>query len=692
MSQESPVNALDSIQLPSLYRSQVVKVAGAILLFAVVYVLLMFLGVGMAILFAMGGVALIGVKLSFITLMLGLGMIGLGLMVVYFLIKFIFTVKKVDRSGFIELKPEDQQELFDFVHSLAEEAGSPKPKRIYISSDVNACVFYDSSFLSMFFPVKKNLLIGLGLVNSLNLSEFKAVIAHEFGHFSQRSMKLGSYVYNVNKIIYNMLFENEGYGKMVEKFASASSYFAIFGWLTVKIVQAFQWILQKLYIVVNKAERGLSRQMEYQADSVSGVICGPRHLITALHRLEIGDSCYQTLLSHYSSWIPENLKPDDMVVQHREMILNYCEMQGLEIKHGLPEIRKDYNGSQFRSRIRIRDKWSSHPDTGEREAYLLSLGLSDTEVNINSPWTLFHHCEMLQKTITTKVFSSVKYESDPEILNLEAFRQKHMVSTIGRSYNKVYNGFYTNRRITPFSADICLRNESTRFTDATHIFTEEICNLPLQMNVLQADINLLFSLESSKSEIKSFELQDKEYSIEDIPDLIKKLEEEREMINQQISTLDREIFIYYLNCCKDGLAEELVNYYNYYFNAIAETDKAYENYREISTTLAPAFEGSLTYPEIAKLVSVVKEVEKRIKDQMSEVTTEPGVDEYISKDQSDKLQKYLNTDHAYCGGLDFRRNELAELNEAMNLFIGVMVEREFRYKLKMLEKQAGLGY
>jgi len=33
--------------------------------------------------------------------------------------------------------------------------------------------FYNSSFWSMFLPVRKNLEIGLGLVNSINISEFK---------------------------------------------------------------------------------------------------------------------------------------------------------------------------------------------------------------------------------------------------------------------------------------------------------------------------------------------------------------------------------------------------------------------------------------------------------------------------------------------------------------------------------------
>ena len=80
----------------------------------------------------------------------------------------------------------------------------------------------------MFFPVRKNLQIGLGLVNIVSVSEFKAVMAHEFGHFSQRSMKVGSYVYNVNKVIFNMLYENESYQKLISGWGSVTGYFSIF--------------------------------------------------------------------------------------------------------------------------------------------------------------------------------------------------------------------------------------------------------------------------------------------------------------------------------------------------------------------------------------------------------------------------------------------------------------------------------
>ena len=54
-----------------------------------------------------------------------------------------------------------------------------------MSPDVNAACMSRTSLVNLFVEPKKDLLIGLGLVNCVNLSEFKAVLAHEFGHFCQ---------------------------------------------------------------------------------------------------------------------------------------------------------------------------------------------------------------------------------------------------------------------------------------------------------------------------------------------------------------------------------------------------------------------------------------------------------------------------------------------------------------------------
>ncbi|WP_435523453.1 M48 family metalloprotease, partial [Chryseobacterium indoltheticum] len=74
----------------------------------------------------------------------------------------------------------------------------------------------------MFFPIQKNLTIGVGLINTTTKQELKAILSHEFGHFSQRSMKVGSYVYNVNQIIFNLVNDDASYRNSIEKFASFS--------------------------------------------------------------------------------------------------------------------------------------------------------------------------------------------------------------------------------------------------------------------------------------------------------------------------------------------------------------------------------------------------------------------------------------------------------------------------------------
>ncbi len=108
-----------------------------------------------------------------------------------FMIKALFFIRRGSGSEDIEVTAAQQPRLFAFLHALADEAGAPKPAHVYLSARVNAAVFYDLSILNLIWPSKKNLEIGLGLVNTLSVSEFKAVCAHEFRHFAQRTMAVG---------------------------------------------------------------------------------------------------------------------------------------------------------------------------------------------------------------------------------------------------------------------------------------------------------------------------------------------------------------------------------------------------------------------------------------------------------------------------------------------------------------------
>lgn len=105
---------------------------------------------------------------------------------------FFFRKSTIDRSGWLEIAEEEEPKLFELIESISKEIGTNFPQKVYLGIGVDAMVFYDSNFRNLFFPSRENLMIGLGLVNSMSESELKAILAHEFGHFTQRSLNVYS--------------------------------------------------------------------------------------------------------------------------------------------------------------------------------------------------------------------------------------------------------------------------------------------------------------------------------------------------------------------------------------------------------------------------------------------------------------------------------------------------------------------
>ena len=345
----------------------------SIIVFIIVYILLLGLAVGLTILCGYLGLGIIASRLSFITLLLGLGIASVGVFILFFLVKFIFKTHKIDRSHLIEITLNEEPKLFQFIQEIVDEVQTDFPKKIYLSSDVNASVFYDSSFWSMFFPIRKNLQIGVGLINTVSEDEFKAILAHEFGHFSQRSMKVGSYVYNVNQVIFNMLYDNDSYGSLAQSWASISGFIAIFVSLAFKIVEAIQWILRQVYGFVNKSYMSLSREMEFHADEVAANVAGSRPLITSLSRLELAGYSFNIVLNYYGGKINQAIKTKDIYPQHR-FVMNYlAKEQDIKLEGNLPQVDINYMSKYNKSKLIIKNQWASHPSNEDRVEALKKL-------------------------------------------------------------------------------------------------------------------------------------------------------------------------------------------------------------------------------------------------------------------------------------------------------------------------------
>src|SRR5262245_10970486 len=161
-----------------------------------------------------------------------------------FMWKALFFVRHRYEIDDIEIKASEQPRLFAFLNRLADEAKAPRPHRVFLSPRVNAAVSYDLSILNLFIPSKKNLEIGLGLVNAVTLGEMKAVLAHEFGHFAQRSMAVGRWVYIAQQIAGGIIARRDALDSFLQGLSRDDIRIAWVGWLLSLIVWSIRSVME----------------------------------------------------------------------------------------------------------------------------------------------------------------------------------------------------------------------------------------------------------------------------------------------------------------------------------------------------------------------------------------------------------------------------------------------------------------
>lgn len=642
------------------FKKEVSGVMGSILLFLVVYIILFLAAVGLAIACVAAGVFVMVNIRNLWMILIGIGLIGVGIMVLIFLVKFLFAVSKFDRSGSIEITEEEQPKLFAFIRQLTKETQTPFPKRIYLSPDVNACVFYDSSFWSMFLPVKKNLQIGLGLVNAVNLSEFKAVMAHEFGHFSQRSMKLGSFVYQVNRVIHNMLFDNKSYASFLRSWASVSDTFAFFAGITARIVQGIQWILQKMYAVVNKSYMRLSREMEFHADAVAASVCGANNCISALQRIELAASGYNIVIAKYDELFKEKLIGKNLYENHRLVLHHLASEFNLNMKNDLPIVSREFLDSNNFSRINFKDQWASHPTMEEREAQLLKTGVV-AETDHQSAWVVFSGREELQEALTNKIYQHVTITEGTQAIDDVQFKQRYLDDEMKFTLPPRYKGFYSGRTSTIFYTSEALAKPLT-YSGFDEIFSAEHTSLPKKIQALEGDIALLRAMEEKQVDSKTFDFDGKKMPRSKATEVREQLEKELLDKKKLLGQLDEQAFIFFYRQAekKSGAAaEELRKDYDDYYRLRRSADEYLEQVSVMFEGLRPIFAGETQPVEAinAQIAGLKEKHEPEFKKRLND-WIELGA--FTSKQ---KIEKFIQSNHAYFSGSSFFDNELAELNE-----------------------------
>lgn len=423
------------------YRQRAWIAVGGLLLFILVYFAL----VGWFVYTGIVQVARAGANAGFAPIFVG----ACSLFLAFFMIKALFFIRKGSAGDGIELKREEQPRLFAFLDRVADETGAPRPHKVYISPSVNAAVFYHLSLFNLIFPSRKNLEIGLGLVNMLNLGELKAVIAHEFGHFAQRTMAVGRWVYTTQQVASHIVARRDALDGFLRGLSRQDLRVAWIGWLLGVIVWALRAIVDFIFRLVIITQRALSREMEMQADRVAVSISGSDALVLALHRLAVADDAWDRTLRFVQSETAAKRPPRDMFdIQH-----------ALADKLGIIYNDPDYSrrpsmpvggGASFRvfetELAQPPRMWSTHPMNHEREANAKSTYLF-APADERSGWLIFDQPQALRERMT----QSIVGETEAAIVDTsETLRQldSHFeVEHLKARYRGLYLGFSPVRHV-----------------------------------------------------------------------------------------------------------------------------------------------------------------------------------------------------------------------------------------------------
>jgi heat shock protein HtpX len=167
------------------------------------------------------------------------------------------------REKFIEpgarLTEERHPKLFSELKSIARAVGQALPGEVFLVPDLNAWVMQHGGRLG--WGGRGVMGLGLPLLNLATVSELRAILAHEFGHFHGGDTSLGPIIYQTRSAIARTI------AGLARNRSILQIPFSLYGRMYLRITH------------------GISRQQEYAADELAARVAGSRPLAEGLEKI-----------------------------------------------------------------------------------------------------------------------------------------------------------------------------------------------------------------------------------------------------------------------------------------------------------------------------------------------------------------------------------------------------------------------
>jgi Zn-dependent protease with chaperone function len=495
---------------------------------------------------------------------LRISVLVLAVMLFAFLLKRFFKRGEGETSRYLEVTEPEQPELFRFIRSLCQEIRCRVPARVFLSHDVNAAVLYPTSILNLIVPPQKNLLIGLGLVNDLNLVEFKALLAHELGHFSQRTLRLDGYVCVAYQVIDNMVNARDRWDSWMIQ-GLGIPWVSIFAVPLYGLAELTRWLLKAAFRVLNSAHLSLRRQLELNADLVAVSATGSDAPVHLLLKGDFSQACLQQSSQDLALGAEHGLLTRDLFF-HQQRASNWLRAASKNPDLGrLPELPSDPSCpvAVFQpGDTSALAMWADHPSHYDRERNAKRRYFPSPQ-DERPAWLLFRDPESVREQVTRQFYriglglDLGESLADPE--SVQAFIDEEHAEAV---FDPRYQGIYDNRCLELANFDQLVRDVSTKAPPSPDQLSSSLCRLyptELQSWVTKHrrrrdEIEVLSNLCSGrhKSNGEEFEFRGRHYPIAAAENRLREVHCELEKDRRYLASFDQSVFVLYHH-----LAEQL---------------------------------------------------------------------------------------------------------------------------------------
>ena len=320
-----------------------------------------------------------------------LATIGVAAAALWAVLKPLFGIFKAHQKKGVEVRREDNPELFTAIDEIVKAVDCQYPKHVYVSNECNAYVYNPSIWGYMKKDGgRQNLTIGLPLLYSMNVTEMKSILAHEFGHFTQHSIQMNR-IANLSEFICGSFLRSqkemeEADDRSIKRYAKG-------------YIREVGKVLMKQYYKVAPLNGVLSRAQEFDADHYSQKVIGTEGSVSALSKLSYISSRWGNFYQILTDFAMNDKRaPEDVYDAFAAFASVTDELGAVKLEINVPLTEPSI---AFPSRLGPAANTETHPSSSERVDAIKSYEPVDTE------WDYRPALDLFPKETVHSIFNSV---------------------------------------------------------------------------------------------------------------------------------------------------------------------------------------------------------------------------------------------------------------------------------------------